>query len=86
MTKNLKQKLEYIAIEKTFSVKEKAFFKVNIGNTKTRCEICSKLTIKKPERHQCHFSYLVLVFLLLILSRQMPIGESAPFKFKEFKR
>ena len=25
-------------------------FKVNNGNTITRCEICSKLTIKTPER------------------------------------
>ena len=27
-------------------------FKVNIGNTRTRCEICSKLTIKAPEQGQ----------------------------------
>ena len=27
-------------------------FKVNNRNTKTRCEICSKLTIKTPERRQ----------------------------------
>ena len=53
--------------------------KVNNRNTKARCEICSKLTIKAPE--QCHWrcsgafivnfehiSYLVLVFLLLILN------------------
>ena len=26
-------------------------FKVNNKNTRTRCEICSKLTIKTPERH-----------------------------------
>ena len=26
--------------------------KVNNKNTKKRCEICSKLTIKTPERHQ----------------------------------
>ena len=26
-------------------------FKVNNSNTKERCEICLKLTIKKPERH-----------------------------------
>ena len=26
-------------------------FKVNNRNTRTRCEICSKLTIKIPERH-----------------------------------
>ena len=51
-------------------------FKVNNGNRK-RCEICSRLTIKTPERHQCrgfgvftnnceHISHLFLVFLLLI--------------------
>ena len=27
-------------------------FKVNYRNTSKRCEICSKLTIKTPERHQ----------------------------------
>ena len=59
--------------------------KVNIRNTRTRCEICSKLTIKTPERRQwCrsgvfivsfeHISHLVLVFLLLTLRRQMPAG------------
>ena len=55
-------------------------FKVNNRNTRTRCEICSKLTIKIPERRQWrhsgifivnfeHISHLVLVFLLLTLSR-----------------
>ena len=54
-------------------------FKVNNRNTRTRCEICSKLTIKTPERYQwCpsgvfivnleHISHLLLVFLLLTLS------------------
>ena len=55
-------------------------FKVNNRNTRTRCEIYSKLTIKTPER--ClwrrsgvfivnfeHISHLVLVFLLLTLSK-----------------
>ena len=46
---------------------------------RTRCEICSKLTIKTPERRYWrrsgvfvnfeHISQLVLVFLLLTLSR-----------------
>ena len=60
-------------------------FKVNSGNTRTRCEIYSKITIKTPERRHWrrsgvfivnfeHISYLVLVFLLLTLSRQMPTG------------
>ena len=55
-------------------------FKVNNRNTRTRCEICSKLTIKTPERRQWrrsgvfivnfeHISHLVLVFLLLTLNR-----------------
>ena len=53
--------------------------KVNNKNTRARCEICSKLTIKIPERRQwrrpgifivtCeHISHLVLVFLLLTLN------------------
>ena len=57
-------------------------FKVNNRNTRTRYEICSKFTIKTPERCQwrrrCsgvftvnfeHVSHLGLVFLLLTLSR-----------------
>ena len=53
--------------------------KVNNRNTRTRCEICSKLTIKIPERRHKrrsgvfivnfeHISHLVLVFLLLTLN------------------
>ena len=55
-------------------------FKVNNRNTRTGCEICSKLTIKIPEQRQWrrsgifivnfkHILNLVLVFLLLTLSR-----------------
>ena len=55
-------------------------FKINNRNTKTRGEMCSKLTIKIPERrHWCRsgvvivnfelISHLDLVFLLLTLSR-----------------
>ena len=33
-------------------------FKVNNRNTRARCEICSKLTIKIPERRQASFWYL----------------------------
>ena len=51
-------------------------FKVNNKNTRTKWEICSKLTVEKPEWHQSHcfgvfivnfehISHLVLVFLLL---------------------
>ena len=53
--------------------------KVNNRNTRTRCEICSKLTIKTPERRHWrrsgvfivnfeHISHLVPVFLLLTLN------------------
>ena len=55
-------------------------FKINNRNTRTRCEICSKLTIKTPERRHWHrsavftvnfehISHLVLVFILITLSR-----------------
>ena len=49
-------------------------FRVNNRNTRTRCEMCLKLTKKPPEWRQWrhsgeHVSHLVLVFLLLILSR-----------------
>ena len=61
-------------------------FKVNNRNTRTRCEICSKLTIKTSERHHWrrsgvfivnfeHILHLVVVFLLLTLNRQMPTGN-----------
>ena len=54
--------------------------KVNNRDTRKICEICSKLTIKTPERCHCrcsgvfivnfqHISHLVLVFLLLTLRR-----------------
>ena len=52
---------------------------MNNRNTRTRCEICSKLIIKTPERPQWrrsgvfivnfeHISHLFLVFLLLTLN------------------
>ena len=55
-------------------------FTVNNRKTWTRCEICSKLKIKTPERRYWrrsgvfianfeHISHLVLLFLLLTLSR-----------------
>ena len=52
--------------------------KFNDRNARTRCEICSKLTIKAPERQWRrsgvfvvnfeHISHLVLVFMLLTLN------------------
>ena len=57
--------------------------KVNNRNSRMRCEICLKLTIKTPEQRQSrrsgvfivnveHISHFVIVFLLLTLCRQMP--------------
>ena len=38
-------------------------FKVNNRNSRTRCEIFSKLTIKKPERrHWCRFGVFIVNF------------------------
>ena len=50
-------------------------FKVNTRNTKTRCEVYSKLTVKTSERCGVfivnfeHISHPVLVFLLLTLNK-----------------
>ena len=60
-------------------------FKVNSRNTRARCEICLKLTIKTRERCQWHrsgvlivnfehISHLVLVLLLLTLNKYLPAG------------
>ena len=51
--------------------------KVNNRNTRTRCEICSKLTIKTGVFivNFEHISHLVLVFLLLTLNMQLPAGQ-----------
>ena len=57
--------------------------KVNNRNTRTRCEICSKLTIKTPARRNLrrsvvsivnfeHMPYLALVLLLLTLNMCYP--------------
>ena len=62
-------------------------YPLNNRNTGLRCEICLKLTIKTPERHQwCrsgvfivdfeHISYLVLVFLLLTLNTYCRLGRA----------
>ena len=46
--------------------------KVNNRNTRTRCEICSKLTIKILERHQWHRSGIFIVDFKNI-SHQVPV-------------
>ena len=65
---------------KAFSPTDIYLLKVNNRNTRTRCEICSKLTIKIPERRHStrrsgiftvnfnHISHFVLLFLLLTLN------------------
>ena len=69
------------------------FLKVNNRNTRTKCEICSKLTIKTPERRHWrpsgvlivkfeHISHLVLVFLLLTLNMQLPAGFFVPSQWR----
>ena len=61
-------------------------FKVNSRNTRTRCEIYSKLKIKIPKPcHWCrsgvfivnfgHISHIVLEFLLLTMTSYMPTGK-----------
>ena len=45
-------------------------FKVNNKNTRIRYQICSKLTIKTPERHlwYCfHFSYEIVTIIIIII-------------------
>ena len=60
-------------------------FKVINGNTRKRCEICSRLAIKTPERRHWrrsgvfivnfeHISHLFLLFLLLTLNKSMLAG------------
>ena len=54
-------------------------FKVNNGNIRKMCEICSKLTIKTTEQHQWpvpvvnfeQISQIVLVFPLLNLNKEL---------------
>ena len=61
--------------------------KVNNKNTRTRCEIFSKLTIKTPERRRTvvlivnfeHISHLALMSLLLTLNMQLPAGRANKF-------
>ena len=89
---NSRQSVQQLINGKVFSAGN-YMFKVNNRNTRRRCEICSKLTIKTPERrHWCrsgvfivnfeHTSHLLLVLLLLTLSRQMPAGLLACFCIK----
>ena len=63
--------LKWIAPEFSAKTQESAgiyLFKVNNRNTRTKYEICSKLTIKTSVHHFEHISHFVLVFLLLTLN------------------
>ena len=62
------------------------FFKVDNKNTTKRCEVCSKLTIKTPEKHHWHCSGIFignfelilhhfLVFLLLFWTSKCWLGS-----------
>ena len=55
---NQKKVLSAIAIKINDIPAGNYMFKVNNKNTRTRREICSKLTIKIPERRQASFWYL----------------------------
>ena len=68
-----------VRVEKRFYPAVIYLLKVNNRNTRTRSDICSKLTIKTPGRRHWHRSgvfvvnfevilHLVLVFLLLTLN------------------
>ena len=70
-------------------------FKVYNRSTRTRCEICSELTIKTPEKRHWrrssvfninfeHLSHLVLVFLLLTLNISLPVGSILKIYFLSF--
>ena len=72
----------FAKLEKMCEIRENAHETqpaISNRNTRTRCEICSKLKIKIPERRHWHcsgifivnfehISHLVLVFLLLTLN------------------
>ena len=47
---SVKDEKEYIIFFKSNSPGNIYLFKLNSRNTRKRCEICSKLTIKTPER------------------------------------
>ena len=65
--------------------------KINNRNPRTRCEVCSKLTIKPSKGRRSgvfivnfeHISQLVLVFLLLTLNMLLPAGNVLIISYKE---
>ena len=95
----MKSKLLFQHLKRKYCLDNKSYFslfqsnpadnymlKVNHRNTRARCEICSKLTIKIPEHQQWsrsyvfivnfeHILYLILVFLLLIWAGKCPLRK-----------
>ena len=49
--------------------------KVNKRNTRTRCEICSKLTIKIPERHHSSVSIVNFEYVIAGWERKNFFGR-----------
>ena len=67
-------------------------FNVDNGDTRTMCQICSKLTIMSPERHQwCRSgvfivkleqtSHIDMLLQLLTLNKRIPAGVSLMIQF-----
>ena len=76
---------EYIQFRKWATPAGIYLLKLNNRNTRTRCEMCSKLTLKIPERRHWrrsgifivnleHISHLALVFLSLNMNMWLPGG------------
>ena len=67
------------ANESAYNLAGNCMFKVNYKSNRTKCEICSKLTIKTTNSSFIvnfePISRLVLVFLLFTLSRKMLAGK-----------
>ena len=59
------KKLNHIILDRVLNSPFPAgnyMFKVNNRNTRTRCEICSQLTVKTPERrHWCRFVVFIVI-------------------------
>ena len=75
MSKNTMKSFLFISGTYTANID---LLKVNDRNNRKRREICSKLTIKTPERHQC-FKNLVLLqdcdigFIMIIPRQQLHV-------------
>ena len=51
-------------------------FKVNDKNSRTRCEICSELTIKTPERRKWRRSGVLIVKFEQVIADWIPVPLS----------